>query len=332
MPDIGIRVETIIFYINNCASTQAFPLHTKQNTDAFSAALNIRRIVYSHSSNDRISLQRPAKAVVNTQHVRHFTPRFEHLVYLNAFTTYVNSTVMNTSGERLRALLRECHLSATDFAANRKVTPQHVNNWFKRGIPLARMEEVAELLTVNARWLRTGEGPKHPHDPGTGSERLGDTPLPLHSGLSLPRGDVELPMLKERESETPGTPTTGKKIRLPLNVLQSMNIHPDNAMCMAMVGNSMAEKVQDGSLIGIDRGQTRVIDGEMYALEHSGMLRVKYLYRLPGGGLRLRSHNHGEYPDEFLTAAHLEQQQIRILGWVFWWSTLNVRRHAPVFR
>ena len=69
---------------------------------------------------------------------------------------------MNTSGDRLSILLRECHLSATDFAANRKVTPQHVNNWFKRGIPMARMEEVAELLSVNARWLRSGEGPKHP--------------------------------------------------------------------------------------------------------------------------------------------------------------------------
>ena len=40
---------------------------------------------------------------------------------------------MNTSGDRLRLLLRECHLSASDFAANRRVTPQHVNNWFKRG-------------------------------------------------------------------------------------------------------------------------------------------------------------------------------------------------------
>ncbi|HEX8593622.1 MAG TPA: helix-turn-helix transcriptional regulator [Pseudomonas sp.] len=238
---------------------------------------------------------------------------------------------MNTSGERLRALLRECHLSATDFAANRKVTPQHVNNWFKRGIPVARLQEVAELLTVNARWLRTGEGPKHPSDPN--QELPGrDTPLTLHTGRSLPRGDIELPILNEDESAPVIAPAPGKKIRLPLHVLQSMNIHPDNAICIAMVGNSMAEKIQDGSLIGIDRGQTRVIDGEMYALEHSGMLRVKYLYRLPGGGLRLRSHNHGEYPDELFTAEQIEQQQIRILGWVFWWSTLNVRRHATPFR
>ncbi|OCR24569.1 transcriptional regulator [Pseudomonas syringae] len=238
---------------------------------------------------------------------------------------------MNTSGDRLRALLRECHLSATDFAANRKVTPQHVNNWFKRGIPMARLEEVAELLTVNARWLRTGDGPKHPSEPAN-EHNGGDTPLTLHPGRSLPRGDIELPILKEQESETVIAQAPGKTIRLPLHVLQSMNIHPENAICIAMIGNSMAEKIQDGSLIGVDRAQTRVIDGEMYALEHSGMLRVKYLYRLPGGGLRLRSHNHREYPDELFTAEQIEQQQIRILGWIFWWSTLNVRRHAPPFR
>ncbi|HEC55040.1 MAG TPA: XRE family transcriptional regulator, partial [Gammaproteobacteria bacterium] len=51
---------------------------------------------------------------------------------------------MNTSGDRLKALLREVHLSASDFAKNRGVTPQHVNNWFKRGVPMGRLNEIAE--------------------------------------------------------------------------------------------------------------------------------------------------------------------------------------------
>lgn len=88
----------------------------------------------------------------------------------------------------------------------------------------------------------------------------------------------------------------------------------------------MADKIQDG-LIGVDRGRTHVIDGEIYALEHDGMLRVKYLYRLPGGGLRLRSHNAAEYPDEIFSAEQIQEQNIHLLGWIFWWSTLNNRRH-----
>jgi phage repressor protein C with HTH and peptisase S24 domain len=242
---------------------------------------------------------------------------------------------MNTSGDRLRALLRECHLSATDFAANRKVTPQHVNNWFKRGIPLARLDEVAELLTVNARWLKTGEGPKHPSE-SANENHGGDSVHLHHQGRGLMRGDAEILLYKERDpnhqrqpDEEVIVPVPGKKIRLPQYILQAMNIDMVNTFCVPMTGRNMADKIQDGSLIGIDRSQTRLIDGEMYAVEHSGMLRIAYLYRRPAGGLRLRSHNHHEYPDEYLNAKQLEQQQLRIIGWVFWWSTFNRRQEAP---
>jgi phage repressor protein C with HTH and peptisase S24 domain len=243
---------------------------------------------------------------------------------------------MNTSGDRLRALLRECHLSATDFAANRKVTPQHVNNWFKRGIPMARLEEVAKLLTVNARWLRSGDGPKHPGDDiddGKGS----NTSVATRTHADLAFEDVQVPLFKEIESanghgQTVVAESPNRKIRLPLRTLQAMNIDPDKAVCAAMIGNSMAEKIQHGSIIGIDRGMTQVIDGEIYALEHDGMLRVKYLYRLPGGALRARSHNSTEYPDEIFTAEQIQQQNIRVMGWVFWWSTLNTRRRTVPFR
>ncbi|MEA9993563.1 S24 family peptidase [Pseudomonas sp. 10B1] len=239
---------------------------------------------------------------------------------------------MNTSGDRLRALLRECHLSATDFAANRNVTPQHVNNWFKRGIPMARMGEVAELLTVNPRWLRSGEGPKHPGD-NYDETSVADTD---RATLQIAE-DVRLPLLEEIEApqglgQTVVVQAPTRKIRLPLSTLQSMSIEPGNAVCAQMIGNSMAEKIQAGSIVGIDRGLTQIIDGEMYVLEHDGMLRVKYLYRLAGGCLRLRSHNSAEYPDEVYAPEQIQQQNIRVVGWVFWWSTLNTRRRPVSFR
>ena len=236
---------------------------------------------------------------------------------------------MNTSGDRLRVLLRECHLSATDFAANRKVTPQHVNNWFKRGIPMARMEEVAELLSVNVRWLRSGDGPKHP---GEGRDKYGmDSNAKARGERLAVREELEMPLYTELQNPncagTIVSEAPHQKVRLARRVLEAMDVELHNAICVAMVGNSMADKIQDGSLIGVDRGRLLVIDGEMYALEHDGMLRVKYLYRLPGGGLRLRSHNAGEYPDEIFSAEQIHEQHIQILGWIFWWSTLNNRRH-----
>jgi phage repressor protein C with HTH and peptisase S24 domain len=45
----------------------------------------------------------------------------------------------------------------------------------------------------------------------------------------------------------------------------------------------------------------------------------------------MRSHNSAEHPDEIFRAAQIEEQRIHILGWVFWWSTLNKRRPVVPF-
>lgn len=59
----------------------------------------------------------------------------------------------------------------------------------------------------------------------------------------------------------------------------------------------------------------------MYAIDHDGQLRVKLLYRIPGGGLRLRSYNDAEHPDERYDKDYVEQH-IRVIGKVFWYSVL----------
>ena len=56
----------------------------------------------------------------------------------------------------------------------------------------------------------------------------------------------------------------------------------------------------------------------MYAINHSGHVRVKQLYRLARGGLRLRSFNRDEHADEDYTADQLQDEAIEIIGRVFW--------------
>ena len=75
-----------------------------------------------------------------------------------------------------------------------------------------------------------------------------------------------------------------------------------------------------GATVGVDTSATNVIDGKMYAVNHDGMLRIKVLYNLPGGGLRLRSYNTDEYPDERLDADQVKQ--VKVIGKVFWYSVL----------
>lgn len=138
--------------------------------------------------------------------------------------------------------------------------------------------------------------------------------------------DVEIPLFKEVEMAagngmSHAIEINGRKLRFSKATLRAAGVDAANAACATITGTSMEPLILDGATIGIDRGRTQIKDGKIYAIDHDGMLRVKYLYRMPGGGLRLRSENADEYPDEVFTAE--DSNQIRILGWVFWWSVLQ---------
>lgn len=115
----------------------------------------------------------------------------------------------------------------------------------------------------------------------------------------------------------------GRKLRFSYATLRACNVEPANAACATNIGDSNAPLILHGAAIGIDRGMTRVVDGEIYAVDHDGVLRVKFLHRLPGGGLRVASYNKADYPDEHYSPEQLEAQSFRILGRVFWWSTIR---------
>ena len=83
----------------------------------------------------------------------------------------------------------------------------------------------------------------------------------------------------------------------------------------------MTPVLHDGSTVIVHLTETLVVDGKMYAMDHGGQIRVKALYRLPGGGIRVRSYNLAEHPDEKYSDAEIEQERIRIIGRVFWGAT-----------
>ncbi|WP_407733263.1 helix-turn-helix transcriptional regulator [Pseudomonas citronellolis] len=153
---------------------------------------------------------------------------------------------------------------------------------------------------------------------------------PWDDSTPLDNDEVELPLYKEVELAAGSGRTTvqeieGRKLRFSYATLRAAGVDPAAAVCAQIKGNSMEPLIMNGATIGIDKATTRIVDGEIYALEHDGMLRVKYLYRLPGGGIRLRSFNREEYADEEITPEEMQAESISIIGWVFWWSTLRTR-------
>ncbi len=95
-----------------------------------------------------------------------------------------------------------------------------------------------------------------------------------------------------------------------------------HAVRMRARGNSMLPVLRDGATVGVNAGKSAIgdiVDGDLYAINHNGQLRVKQLYRLPSG-IRLRSFNRDEHPDEDYSFQDIQDEQISILGHVFWWG------------
>lgn len=110
------------------------------------------------------------------------------------------------------------------------------------------------------------------------------------------------------------------KVHLDLNdeILRKQEVLPEHVVAVAIWGNAMTPVLNDGSTVVAHLLETQVVDGRMYVMDHGGQIRVKALYRLPGGGIRVRSYNTAEHPDESYSALEMEQAKIRIIGRVFW--------------
>ena len=112
------------------------------------------------------------------------------------------------------------------------------------------------------------------------------------------------------------------RLRFGKRSLRHNGVEFDQAKCVTVRGDSMLPVLRDGATVGVNAGKRtleEVIDGDLYALNHNGQLRVKQLYRL-ASGIRLRSFNRDEFPDEDYAYNDLEDEQLVILGHVFWWG------------
>ncbi|BBP81149.1 transcriptional regulator [Pseudomonas sp. Pc102] len=138
--------------------------------------------------------------------------------------------------------------------------------------------------------------------------------------------EVELPFFSEVElSAGRGSEvmlqTNGRKLRFGKRTLQKKNISTESAACVTVTGNSMEPVLPEGSTVGVDTSMTAIQDGQMYAIDHDGQLRVKVLYKLPAGGIRMRSYNVDEWPDERYEGPYVASH-IKVIGKVFWYSVL----------
>jgi phage repressor protein C with HTH and peptisase S24 domain len=93
--------------------------------------------------------------------------------------------------------------------------------------------------------------------------------------------------------------------------IRKMGLRPSSLASMTADGTSMEPRIQHGDAMVVNTAQKDVVDGKVYALWYDGGERVKRLYRLPGGGLRIASDNPAFAP---IDLQHDSLEHVTILG------------------
>ncbi|WP_334029654.1 LexA family transcriptional regulator [Alteromonas sp. P256] len=237
----------------------------------------------------------------------------------------------NSVTARLKKVMLEKGVKNAHLAKAVGVTPQAVGAWFKKNsIGQQSIVDCANYLNISLDWLMNGERKDNVVEfdsnkvRESGAEYMG-TIEPWDSTTPLNEDDVEVPFYMEVELSAGAglevqLETAGPKLRFSRSTLKRQGVDVANAACVRVTGNSMEPVIPDGAAVGIDTSRTTVKDGDMFAIDWAGALFVKILTRRPGGGLRIKSFNHEEYPEEILDEE--EAKNIRVIGRVFWYSVL----------
>ncbi len=189
----------------------------------------------------------------------------------------------------------------------------------------ADLEKIARVLGVNPAWLAFGSNavPQIRERPSWLADAEDTGPDGRYDAES--DNHIALPYLNEADPTDPSSPAavvedlSGPRLRFNRITLRQADVPAESAVAARLVGNAMEPSLPHGSLVGIDTSQLQVTDGQLYAFDHGGILKVRVAYRLPGG-LRLKAYNESEHPEEHLTGEDLKG--IKILGRVFWYSVL----------
>ena len=248
----------------------------------------------------------------------------------------MNMTNKEIRLHNLQRLIEHSGLSKTAFAVKVNTSPAYISqmlsskNRRSMGNRLARSIEAA--FNKDAGWMDVAHRTEDFQEKGVRKPRI-ESNVAWFGGLdvvddelALSDDEVNVPFIKEFDMPGgPGRTEVGEfllqKQRFAKSTLKKSGVPVLAAYCLIITGDSMEPVLPDGATLAIDSSRCAIRDGELYAIDHAGVLRVRVLYKMPGGGLRLRSYNDAEWPDENYTPE--EARAIKVLGRVFWWEVLR---------
>lgn len=219
-----------------------------------------------------------------------------------------NQAMLDDSPEAIAARLAEAiaktpGVTNSTLAAACDVSVQAVTGWLKTGkIARDKIVPAARHLRCTTDWLLTGAGSE---------SAILDTEydfIPRHR-VGAAAGDGYVVHHEEVEDQ----------LAFRRDWLRKRNLSPKSLRVIHAVGDSMADRIQDGDVLLVDTSQREIKDGKVYALSYDDAVRVKRLFTRFDGTLVLHSDNPNAKPrDEEVSPDKLEALAVRIIGRVVW--------------
>lgn len=216
---------------------------------------------------------------------------------------------MPTWNDRIREKRQAAGLLKGEFARQVRVSAPTVTDWESgeiRRIDGENLVRVCDVLGVSPKWLLTGRHPSNYSDGDVVSIQIPAPEAPPGSRIvawdgliDLPEGsayivvphfDVRLSAGDGAEAEWLDHPDN-EPIPIPARVFRTHRASPQHCRALYVLGASMEPTLLDGDTVLIDTAHTEVQDDALFALLYHGELYIKRLFRLPGGGVELRSDN-----------------------------------------
>jgi len=216
--------------------------------------------------------------------------------------------------ERLKAMLKLRNFSQGELARRVGVTQGTIYKLVSgHALSSKKIVEIAQALDVRAEWLLSGQGDQFIAGRGNSANNSGLDEFTVEGqGLSLIEpylspndGEAFIPLLPDIESAFsvspfPLTSYDGPTMSIAEKDLQKFDVNKNvnNLVALSITGDSMDPVLPEGTNVIINNSEKRIIDGKIYAVDQSGWLRIRVLYRSGPFELTLKSYNSDNYPDE----------------------------------
>ena len=190
-----------------------------------------------------------------------------------------------------KTALKNIGLAQNQAAQALGVSDNTLSNWLNRGIMPSwdNLEKCAALLNLSMQ------------------ELLFSTQTQSNDYLEIPEYNIRFSAGHGAMLFEEGAADSTASYREDFFIKQSLN--PKQCVRVRVQGTSMQGVLWDGDVVLINREETNVIDGKIYALRIGEELYIKRLQKIPGGQLKLQSEN-PDYDDVTVSI----EEEVEIIG------------------